>query len=627
MLWHMMPTGPHPIDLCLGQPDCSRVVNGQPSASAFVTDSPSLGGGGGTLLAPDGNRLLVYEGEPAYHFQPAARVIGQAGFSTDEPVDYRGISATTLAAPADVAVQGGTLAVADRGNNRVLLYRTSDVGSPGAAAQLVLGQPDMLSYLPNVDQRTPSAATMSGPGGVALDGTHLIVADTENHRVLIWSTLPTTNGQPADIILGQSDGSGNRPNRGRGDSNPADGFSDADADGFFQPTGVASDGTHLYVSDRVNHRVLVWSTFPTGNAQPADQVLGQPSMTANQPNRGQGAYALAPDGFDLPTGLRLDGASLWVADTESNRVVRWDQVATAPTPGAFLGQPDGSTLGNPNAAPPPSGIEGSIVAEPTSATSALRPRAVAVAGGRIYVAETDSNRVHVFDGASLAPLGELGQASDTTATANTGGIGASGLWGPLGVASDGARLYAADARNHRVVGWDVTSPPTTDAPASVVVGQPGFLVGGFNQASSAADGVTLQPSGLARAGNLLYVADSGHNRVLAFAAPPQSGAAPARVFGQPDGSLSLANSGGAPSARTLDEPRAVYADAQRLIVADSGNHRVLVYDATAPTNDATLVLGQPDFGSNRPNQGGAAGLETLTSPEGVYSDGTQLWIA
>src|SRR5439155_22069319 len=101
------------------------------------------------------------------------------------------------------------------------------------------------------------------------------------------------------------------------------------------------------------------------------------------------------------------------------------------------------------------------------------------------------------------------------------------------------------------------------------------------QASSAARGVTSGPHGLARFGGDIYVADTGHHRVMVFPTPLVAGMMPTRVYGQPDDRLALANSGGTPGARTLAAPRGVFADAVHLVVADTGNHRVLVFDRGA----------------------------------------------
>jgi sugar lactone lactonase YvrE len=624
-----IPTGPTTVDFVLGQPDTTHIVSNPVSASVVNSSAASENnalGAGSLVLVPDEARLLIFDTTPTYNFEPATRVLGQAGFTTNGPVDYRGISASTLAGPADVAAAGGIVAVADRGNNRVLLYMDNNLASSNASASVVLGQPDATSYVPNADQVTSSAALMSGPSGVALDGTHVIVADTENHRVLVWNTVPTATATPADLVLGQPDFTSIRPNRGRGDMN-GDGFSDAEADGFFYPTGVTSDGTHLFVADRLNHRILVWNSFPTSNGQAADAVIGQPDFTSVQPNYNNGAFAVVGNGLNLPTGVALIGTTLWVADTENNRVVRWDNATTAPTAGAWIGQSSGTQVSNPNyqqstdvqvGFPSPQ--------QPTSASSVLRPRGIAVVGTVLYVTEHDSNRVHMFDSTSLMAEGELGQGSDTDGSANTNGLNAASLAAPLGVAGDGTRLWVADSGNHRVLGYSASPAPSTGATASIVLGQPGFVTDGFDQASTAANGASSQPHGLALNGGSLYVADTGNNRVLVMQTPVSPGQAPTAVYGQPDEHLALPNSGGAPSATTLDAPQGVFADANHVIVADTGNNRVLVYPQGATAMPAEVVLGQSSFTSVAANSGGV-GASTMQAPAGVYSDGTSLWVA
>ncbi len=620
-----VPTGPATIDFVLGEPDLTRAVTSQTSASVVQTASSEEGlGGGKMLLVTDQDRLLLYENTPSYNFEPASRVIGQAGFSTNGVVDYRAISALSVANPSDVAMGGGMLAVADRGNNRVLLYKQSDLTSNNFSASIVVGQPDMASYVPNFDQKTPSAARLSGPSGVALDGTHLIVADSENHRVLIWNSVPTANGTPADVVLGQVDFASRRPNSGRGDANN-DGFSDAGADGFFYPTGVTSDGTHLFVADRLNNRVLGWSTFPTSNGKAADVVIGQADFVTSTANAAGGPFAIAPNGLNLPTGVTLQGTTLWVADTENNRVVRWDNVTTAPTAGAFIGQASGNVVSNPNYQQPADTNTGFPQTQPTSTNTMLRPRGVAIASGRMFVSEGDSNRVHMFDAATFAPLGELGQNVDTIGTPDTSGVTAATLSNPLGVATDGTSLWVADAANHRVLGYGA-SGLTTGAAAQSVIGQPSTLTSGFNQSSSAAVSVTSSPRGLALQNGNLYVADTNNNRVLVMKTPVASGDVPQFVYGQPDDALNLVNSGAGASVHTLNAPRGVFADGNHVIISDTGNNRVLIFDATATTNDATLVLGQASFSTATPNGGGAS-LATLQQPTAAFTDGTSLFVA
>jgi hypothetical protein len=57
-----------------------------------------------------------------------------------------------------------------------------------------------------------SASTLHYPSGIWSDGEKLIVADAWNHRVLIWHSIPTENGQAADVVIGQPDFESNEPN-------------------------------------------------------------------------------------------------------------------------------------------------------------------------------------------------------------------------------------------------------------------------------------------------------------------------------------------------------------------------------------------------------------------------------
>ena len=50
-----------------------------------------------------------------------------------------------------------------------------------------------------------SQTGMNNPTQIASDGNVMAVSDTDNNRVLIWKQIPTSNQQPADVVLGQPD--------------------------------------------------------------------------------------------------------------------------------------------------------------------------------------------------------------------------------------------------------------------------------------------------------------------------------------------------------------------------------------------------------------------------------------
>lgn len=138
----------------------------------------------------------------------------------------------------------------------------------------------------------------------------------------------------------------------------------------------------------------------------------------------------------------------------------------------------------------------------------------------------------------------LGQSDFTSNSANMGGsTSESSLYAPYAVAIDASvtpnRLYVADAKNNRVLGWhDVTALSNGD-PADLVLGQTDFVSNGAPDPPSANS--LNEPTGLAvdSAGNL-YVADISNNRVLEYNAPftacddtfPCVGGGASEVFGQ-----------------------------------------------------------------------------------------------
>ncbi|MAK92810.1 MAG: hypothetical protein CMI13_16445 [Oleibacter sp.] len=151
------------------------------------------------------------------------------------------------------------------------------------------------------------------------------------------------------------------------------------------------------------------------------------------------------------------------------------------------------------------------------------------------------------------------------------------------------------------------------------------------------------PEGLAAAGGKLVVTDSGHNRVLIWnTMPTQSGTLPDIVLGQNSLDHCIANddnqdgdTDSQPSARTFDVPAGAWTDGEKLLVIDSTNNRVLVWN-TFPTENfepADLVLGQPDFASNNANDADQDSSEddpsaqTMNYPfDGIYSNGEQIFV-
>lgn len=132
------------------------------------------------------------------NFQAATRVVGQPNFTTATVA----CTQAGLNGPSYCAISSkGVLAVAEQSGGRVKLW--NNFTTNGQNADVVVGDPNFTAC--SVFGTTQSSITY--PEGVAFspDGNKLIATDESNHRVLIWNTIPTTNGQAADVVLGQTD--------------------------------------------------------------------------------------------------------------------------------------------------------------------------------------------------------------------------------------------------------------------------------------------------------------------------------------------------------------------------------------------------------------------------------------
>lgn len=245
------------------------------------------------------SRIQVFEPIPSATGAVGAFVVGKADFA-DTATDC---TQELFWSPEDAYIGGGRLVVSDSSHNRVLIYDTVPTAA-GATPDLVLGQADFTSC--NVNRGGAVAAdTLNFPAGIWTDGERLIVADGDNNRVLVWTTFPTANGQPADVVLGQPDFASDVAGVGAG--------------AFDFPYHLDSNGNQLVVGDDGNNRFLVWNAIPTASGTPADVVLGQVDADTSVDR--------APDGlptarnFGAATGALFGPEYLVTLDSDIGRVL------------------------------------------------------------------------------------------------------------------------------------------------------------------------------------------------------------------------------------------------------------------------------------------------------------------
>ncbi len=219
---------------------------------------------------------------------------------------FSGAEDSPLLAPRGVFLKDNRLFVADTAQNRLFIWHSlpQDVHQD---PDVVLGQPAKADTGRNAGGGI-SASTLFYPSGIWSDGKCLIVADAWNHRVLIWHSLPTVDGQPADVVIGQPDFHKNDPN--------VEGISVAPtARSLYWPYGVCSDGHHLWIADTGNRRVLFYESIPRENYAPADRVIGKSSFSERDYDHRDSIWP-----YSVKIGPQ---GALAITDTQYYRVLLW----------------------------------------------------------------------------------------------------------------------------------------------------------------------------------------------------------------------------------------------------------------------------------------------------------------
>ncbi len=255
---------------------------------------------GGKLIAAnrEAGRILIWNNVPVKDNKLPDVILG---ISTDLEWWRNGKGRTELNNPVSVATDGKRLFVSDWGNNRILIW-DSIPASNQTPADLVFGQPDFDSTSPG-----EGLNQLDSPYQVSTDGKRLVVADSANNRILVWKSIPTTSGQPADFqikIIDHSTGSQNwfgLPQYAR----------------LAGPQGAFIYNDSLFVGDVGNNRVLVWAKFPESETDEPDIVLGQKDFQSNYPSN-------TKSGLFMPSFVSFDGSFLWVGEVKwSNRLLRF----------------------------------------------------------------------------------------------------------------------------------------------------------------------------------------------------------------------------------------------------------------------------------------------------------------
>ncbi len=568
--------------------------------------------------------------------------------------------------PGDIATDGVRLLLADKNNNRVLFWRS--IPSGNTSPDLVLGQPDLTSNDP--------ASTLAGlnwPVGVAIGGGRVAVADAYNDRILVWRSIPSHSGQPADFEIRQL---------------------------IQWPWAVWTDGQKLIVCSTGTTKVFIWNTFPANGDVPPDLTL-------------TGKSASGQSYFGTPRAIGTDGKTYLVIGDHNSKVTGgagsffWRTFPTTNDQAYdFSFQPPGTD--------PHLHMGGGVVTTngkfvmiggaiyiwnslPASATQgpdvsiggfdAGDGAGVAVAGSRLLVSLPNANKVIGFGSSptsanAVADL-VIGSPALGTNTLTTMGIVTNAV-----PATDGASLFVTSDFDRKLYVW--TSLPNVsgkkydfacaleEAPWDNALYRGRFLAAGrqtlyiWNRAPmsaaecqsvtrvtlpfasdlggvsvdemylyvadrndkiyvwNAADLATLatnpstpyafvipysKPTRLASNGSYLAVTSTENSRVALFRVDTLSSASqPVREFGGLTG-----------GDYAINLPQDALPAGDRFFLADTNYSRVFVWnkiDDAVAGKPPDALLGQPDTKSRSPH----IGRNTLFWPGGLAWDGIRLWV-
>jgi sugar lactone lactonase YvrE len=246
---------------------------------------------------------------------------------------------------------------------------------------------------------------------------------------------------------------------------------------FNGPSGIATDGTNIYVADTANNVIR-----KIDSSGAVTTVAG--SVTIGSADSPTGTSAT----FHLPSGITTDGTNLYVADT-ANHLIR---KITLLSPFAVTTVAGTGTAGSADS-------PGASFSSPIGITSD---------GPNLYVADTANHTIRKILISSGAVTTVAGLAGAFGITDGTGA--AARFKSPQGITTDGTYLYVADTANHLIRKIDLAGTVLVSTVAGTVVAGAGTA----GSADGTGAGASFSsPIGITTDGTYLYDADNGTSTI------------------------------------------------------------------------------------------------------------------
>ncbi|MBN2024795.1 MAG: redoxin domain-containing protein [Pirellulales bacterium] len=338
--------------------------------------------------------IPYYRGQRLLDEKP--RALGLAGDAHDSPLRFPG----KVLADAE----GRRLFVADTGHHRIVI-----AGLDGRLVDAIGdGQPG------RADGEF-AKAQFDSPQGMALVGAQLFVADTENHLIrrvdLDARRVTTVAGKGAQLRAPAPLVPSSRPRQ----------------IALASPWALAVHDEHLFIAMAGTHQI--WRMALDGSKIGPFAGNGVEDIVDGRrlPSR---PFELGAASFAQPSGLATDGAWLYVADSEGSSIRAVSLAPNGPvrTLVGTAGLPEARlfTFGDVDGAPGQARLQ--------------HPLGIALAGGRLFVADTYNNKIKEVDLATGA----------VRTLVLTGEAATDPLDEPSGLSALSDKLYVADTNRHRV---------------------------------------------------------------------------------------------------------------------------------------------------------------------------------
>ena len=292
-------------DVVIGQPD---FVTGTAGITQQKLDQPVAAAvcANGRLYISDrtNHRVAGFNRIPVSNGANMDFVLGQPDYVTNTLV---AVSSTSLNLPYGVSCISNKLYVADRGNNRVVVFNPPPT-STATAASFAVGQPNLTSSTAGADY-TSITNYLNNPGLIMYSGSQFFIADIGNNRVLVINSLPTAALASPSYVIGQLSSLGTTANQCNCTTPGQNTLSGA--------RSLAFRSGKLAIADTGNHRLTFYNLPISFNTPNATHQMGQPDFST-----GTVPGTTAKGTFSSPKDLIFDGNYIWVQDSGNNRLQR-----------------------------------------------------------------------------------------------------------------------------------------------------------------------------------------------------------------------------------------------------------------------------------------------------------------